>query len=61
MAAPRPLRHTPHEDRGPIGSSTESGSHKAVFTTAYGWVLRQDIFFGAPPRHLIADNIVAMY
>ena len=25
-AVPSPLRHTPHEDRGPVGSSTEGPS-----------------------------------
>ena len=39
-----PFWHTPHTVRGPIGSSTESGTRNAVLAVAYGWVLRQANF-----------------
>eukprot|EP00959_Pyramimonas_sp_CCMP1952_P306553 6415712-Pyramimonas_sp.AAC.1 len=44
MRLPHPFWHVSHAFGGPIGSSTESGTHTALFTTAYGWVLRQDNF-----------------
>ena len=45
MPAPPPFRRTPRGDRGSIGSSTESGTHNAVLTVAYGWAFRPDFFF----------------
>ena len=39
---PAPFRRTPREGRGgPMRTSTESGTHNVVLTTAYGWALRQ--------------------
>ena len=52
------FRQTPHAFRGLVGSSTESGTHNDVFTTAYGWVLRQDNFsivLLIPPAHMVSS------
>eukprot|EP00959_Pyramimonas_sp_CCMP1952_P340383 7129451-Pyramimonas_sp.AAC.1 len=50
MHSPAHVGTPHHEDRGPVGSSTESGAHTAALTTAYGCALRQNNFLAVSPQ-----------